>query len=161
MSFLLHDIVFLVDGICKKLWSLNQQDFIGYDVVLIVQVVWCAVESRLSGYWPQVSWFAGENSSIYERSMTYLPRVIEREVFSAWGWKVWRSTFRKTNFVTVSDLTFYSCWWYRFFWIRAGMMGWFLINLSVAAKQYIDQGSLSLSMVLFQGFCAVSFLQSP
>lgn len=76
----------------KKLCSLNQQDFIGYDVVLIVQVVWCAVESRLSGYWPQVSWFAGENSSIYERSMTYLPRVIEREVFPAWGWKVWRST---------------------------------------------------------------------
>ena len=40
------------------------------------------------------------------------------------------------------------------------MMGWFLINLSVAAKQYIDQGSLSLSMVLFQGFCAVSFIKS-
>lgn len=46
---------------------------------------------------------------------------------------------------------------YRFFWIRAGMMGWLLINLSVAAKQYTDQGSLSLSMALFQTFCAVWF----
>lgn len=45
----------------------------------------------------------------------------------------------------------------RFFCIRAGMLGWFLINLSVAAKQYMEQGSLSLSMALFQAFCAVSF----
>lgn len=46
----------------------------------------------------------------------------------------------------------------KFFWIRAGMMGWLLINLSVAAKQYIDQGSLSLSMTLFQIFCAIYVL---
>jgi hypothetical protein len=59
-----------------------------------------------------------------------------------------------------SHLTFqFSLSWlvYRFFWIRAGMMGWLLINLSVATKQYIDQGSLSLSMTLFQIFCAVWF----
>lgn len=43
----------------------------------------------------------------------------------------------------------------RFFWIRAGMMGWLLINLSVAAKQFIEQGSLSLSMALCQVFCTV------
>jgi hypothetical protein len=36
------------------------------------------------------------------------------------------------------------------------MLGWFLINLSVAAKQFQNQGSLSLSMALYQAFSAVS-----
>ncbi|XP_024399116.1 delta(14)-sterol reductase [Physcomitrium patens] len=43
----------------------------------------------------------------------------------------------------------------KFFWIRAGMMGWLLIDFSVAAKQYIEQGSLSPSMALFQLFCTL------
>jgi hypothetical protein len=36
------------------------------------------------------------------------------------------------------------------------MLGWFLINLLVAAKQFQNQGSLSLSMALYQAFSAVS-----
>ncbi|CAM6113683.1 unnamed protein product [Calypogeia fissa] len=40
----------------------------------------------------------------------------------------------------------------KFFWIRAGMIGWQLIGLSIMAKQYEDQGYISLSMALFQGF---------
>jgi delta14-sterol reductase len=42
----------------------------------------------------------------------------------------------------------------RFFFVRAGMMGWLLINLSVLAKS-IQDGTLSKSMILFQLFCAV------
>ncbi|XP_043691303.1 delta(14)-sterol reductase isoform X1 [Telopea speciosissima] len=40
----------------------------------------------------------------------------------------------------------------KFFFVRAGMMGWLLINLSVLAKS-IEDGSLSQSMILFQLFC--------
>lgn len=43
----------------------------------------------------------------------------------------------------------------RFFFVRAGMMGWLLINLSVLAK-CIQEGNLNRSMVLYQLFCAVS-----
>ncbi|CAK9207700.1 unnamed protein product [Sphagnum jensenii] len=46
----------------------------------------------------------------------------------------------------------------KFFWIRTGMLGWFLINLSVAAKQFQNQGSLSLSMALYQAFSAIYVL---
>ncbi|KAH8964632.1 hypothetical protein BDL97_04G077500 [Sphagnum fallax] len=44
----------------------------------------------------------------------------------------------------------------KFFWIRTGILGWFLINLSVATKQFQNQGSFSLSMALYQAFSAVS-----
>ncbi|BFI11407.1 protein MpFACKEL [Marchantia polymorpha subsp. ruderalis] len=46
----------------------------------------------------------------------------------------------------------------KFFWIRAGMMGWLLINLSIAAKSYLEHGSLPVSMVLFQVFCLIYVL---
>jgi hypothetical protein len=36
------------------------------------------------------------------------------------------------------------------------MLGWFLINLSVATKQFQNQGSLSLSMALYEAFSALS-----
>lgn len=42
----------------------------------------------------------------------------------------------------------------RFFFVRAGMMGWLFINLSVLAKS-IQDDTLSKSMILFQLFCAV------
>ncbi|PPR89951.1 hypothetical protein GOBAR_AA30726 [Gossypium barbadense] len=58
-------------------------------------------------------------------------------------------------------------WWYgiqlnpqfmgidlKFFFVRAGMMGWLIINLSVLAKS-VQDGSLSQSMILYQLFCAV------
>ncbi|KAL0669149.1 hypothetical protein Bca4012_031853 [Brassica carinata] len=37
--------------------------------------------------------------------------------------------------------------------LKAGMMGWLLINLSILAKSFQD-GSLSQSMILYQIFCA-------
>ncbi|KAL4273960.1 hypothetical protein GQ457_13G019260 [Hibiscus cannabinus] len=40
----------------------------------------------------------------------------------------------------------------KFFFLRAGMMGWILINLSNLAKS-VEIGSLTLSMVLYQLFC--------
>nr|GMC86280.1 delta(14)-sterol reductase [Ipomoea batatas]GMC88967.1 delta(14)-sterol reductase [Ipomoea batatas] len=42
----------------------------------------------------------------------------------------------------------------KFFFVRAGMMGWLLINLSVLAK-CIQEGNLNRSMVLYQLFCAL------
>lgn len=42
----------------------------------------------------------------------------------------------------------------RFFFVRAGMMGWLLINLSILVKS-VQDGSLSQSMILYQIFCAV------
>ncbi|KAF3795396.1 Delta(14)-sterol reductase [Nymphaea thermarum] len=55
-------------------------------------------------------------------------------------------------------------WWYgvqlnpdflgvdlKFFFVRAGMMGWILINLSILAKSVKD-GKLSLSMILYQTY---------
>ncbi|WCJ34379.1 Delta(14)-sterol reductase [Euphorbia peplus] len=42
----------------------------------------------------------------------------------------------------------------KFFFVRAGMMGWLLINLSVLA-QSIQDATLSHSMILFQLFCAL------
>ncbi|XP_072092003.1 delta(14)-sterol reductase isoform X7 [Arachis hypogaea] len=41
--------------------------------------------------------------------------------------------------------------------LKAGMMGWLLINLSVLAKS-IQDGTLSKSMILFQIFCALYIL---
>lgn len=43
----------------------------------------------------------------------------------------------------------------RFFFVRAGMMGWLLINLSVLVK-CIQQSNLTQSMILYQIFCTVS-----
>ncbi|OMO82051.1 delta(14)-sterol reductase-like protein [Corchorus capsularis] len=61
-------------------------------------------------------------------------------------------------------------WWYgvqlnpqfmgidlKFFFVRAGMMGWLLINLSILAKS-VQDGSLSLSMILYQLFCVLYIL---
>ncbi|XP_039022475.1 delta(14)-sterol reductase-like [Hibiscus syriacus] len=61
-------------------------------------------------------------------------------------------------------------WWYgiqlnpqfmaidlKFFFVRAGMMGWLLINLSVLAKS-VQDGSLSQSMILYQLFCDLYIL---
>ncbi|KAH0885078.1 hypothetical protein HID58_061174, partial [Brassica napus] len=45
----------------------------------------------------------------------------------------------------------------KFFFVRAGMMGWLLINLSILAKSFQD-GSLSQSMILYQIFCALYIL---
>ncbi|KAK1276982.1 Delta(14)-sterol reductase [Acorus gramineus] len=42
----------------------------------------------------------------------------------------------------------------KFFFIRAGMMGWLLINLSVLAKS-LEAGNANLSMILYQIFCAL------
>eukprot|EP00271_Cylindrocystis_brebissonii_P008920 TRINITY_DN23450_c0_g1_i1.p1 TRINITY_DN23450_c0_g1~~TRINITY_DN23450_c0_g1_i1.p1 ORF type:complete len:378 (-),score=41.65 TRINITY_DN23450_c0_g1_i1:320-1453(-) len=46
----------------------------------------------------------------------------------------------------------------KFFCLRPGMMGWLLINLSVAAKQVAETGRLSLAMTLYQVFTAVYVL---
>lgn len=51
--------------------------------------------------------------------------------------------------------TFSGVFFCRFFFVRAGMMGWLLINLSILAKSFQD-GALRLSMILYQLFCAVS-----
>ncbi|KAF8397817.1 hypothetical protein HHK36_016741 [Tetracentron sinense] len=45
----------------------------------------------------------------------------------------------------------------KFFFVRAGMLGWLLINLSVLAKN-IQEGSFSRSMVLYQLFCVFYIL---
>ncbi|XP_052172043.1 delta(14)-sterol reductase [Diospyros lotus] len=45
----------------------------------------------------------------------------------------------------------------KFFFVRAGMMGWLLINLSVLAKSAQDS-NLSQSMILYQLFCALYIL---
>lgn len=42
----------------------------------------------------------------------------------------------------------------RFFFVRAGMMGWLLINLSVLARSYLDD-KLGQSMIFYQIFCTV------
>ncbi|KAL8216970.1 hypothetical protein R6Q57_023807 [Mikania cordata] len=42
----------------------------------------------------------------------------------------------------------------KFFFVRAGMMGWLLINLSVVAKS-IQDSKLSQSMILYQLFCVI------
>jgi hypothetical protein len=38
--------------------------------------------------------------------------------------------------------------------VRAGMMAWLFINLSLFAKSYLA-GSANLSVILYQFFCAV------
>lgn len=53
--------------------------------------------------------------------------------------------------VFVTSMKFSIC---RFFFVRAGMMGWLLINLSVLGKCF-EHGSLSQSMILYQLFCLV------
>lgn len=45
----------------------------------------------------------------------------------------------------------------KFFFVRAGMMGWLLINLSVLAKCFY-RGDLSQSMILYQLFCVLYIL---
>ncbi|XP_023005820.1 delta(14)-sterol reductase-like [Cucurbita maxima] len=45
----------------------------------------------------------------------------------------------------------------KFFFVRAGMMGWLLINLSVLARSVLD-ATLSQSMILYQTFCALYVL---
>ncbi|KAJ0245647.1 hypothetical protein HA466_0180860 [Hirschfeldia incana] len=45
----------------------------------------------------------------------------------------------------------------KFFFVRAGMMGWLLINLSILAK-CVQDGSLTQSMILYQIFCALYIL---
>ncbi|XP_031268810.1 delta(14)-sterol reductase-like isoform X2 [Pistacia vera] len=45
----------------------------------------------------------------------------------------------------------------KFFFVRAGMMGWLLINLSVLAKSF-QNGTLSQSMILYQLFCGLYIL---
>lgn len=101
---------------------------------VLVQVVWNTVEPRLIRPWPEVRFPAIILSSKHTNSLS-------------WAQK----RFLSILILVLTRLV------YRFFWIRAGMMGWLLINLSIGAKQYIDQGSLSLSMALFQTFCAVWF----
>jgi len=41
----------------------------------------------------------------------------------------------------------------KFFFVRAGMMAWLFINLSLFAKSYLA-GSVNLSVILYQFFCA-------
>ncbi|KAH9310976.1 hypothetical protein KI387_026011, partial [Taxus chinensis] len=41
----------------------------------------------------------------------------------------------------------------KFFLVRAGMIGWLVINLSVAAKAFQQNGSLDVAMTLYQSFC--------
>ncbi|GAV61694.1 LOW QUALITY PROTEIN: ERG4_ERG24 domain-containing protein, partial [Cephalotus follicularis] len=45
----------------------------------------------------------------------------------------------------------------KFFFVRAGMMGWLLINLSILAKS-VQGSTLSGSMILYQLFCALYIL---
>ncbi|CAI0469472.1 unnamed protein product [Linum tenue] len=45
----------------------------------------------------------------------------------------------------------------KFFFVRAGMMGWLFINLSVLAKS-IQNGTLNQSMILYQSFCILYIL---
>ncbi|WRX31395.1 Sterol biosynthesis ERG24/DHCR-like - like 6 [Theobroma cacao] len=46
----------------------------------------------------------------------------------------------------------------KFFFLRAGMMGWILINLSNLAKN-VQIGTLSLSMILYQLFCLIHVME--
>ncbi|MCO5598218.1 hypothetical protein L7F22_052310 [Adiantum nelumboides] len=46
----------------------------------------------------------------------------------------------------------------KFFTIKAGMMGWFFLNLSIAAKQIQVEGSLTLPMILYQAFSMIYVL---
>lgn len=71
---------------------------------------------------------------------------------------VWNLDLRLHHAAGEVELTELHLGWIRFFWIRAGMIGWQLIGLSIMAKQYDEQGYISLSMALFQGFCLVSVL---
>lgn len=45
----------------------------------------------------------------------------------------------------------------KFFFVRAGMLGWLLINLSVLAKS-IQENNLNRSMILYQLYCAFYIL---
>ncbi|CAL9174140.1 unnamed protein product [Musa hybrid cultivar] len=45
----------------------------------------------------------------------------------------------------------------KFFFVRAGMMGWLLINLSLLAKNY-EAGTANLSVILYQLFCTLYVL---
>ncbi|KAF3951241.1 hypothetical protein ACB098_09G047500 [Castanea mollissima] len=45
----------------------------------------------------------------------------------------------------------------KFFFVRAGMMGWLIINLSVLARS-IQDATLSQSMILYQLFCVLYIL---
>ncbi|CAL5334595.1 unnamed protein product [Camellia sinensis] len=45
----------------------------------------------------------------------------------------------------------------KFFFVRAGMMGWLLINLSILAKS-VQDANLSQSMILYQLFCVLYIL---
>ncbi|PIN03195.1 Sterol reductase/lamin B receptor [Handroanthus impetiginosus] len=45
----------------------------------------------------------------------------------------------------------------KFYFVRAGMMGWLLINLSVLAK-CVQEANLSRSMILYQLFCFIYIL---
>ncbi|KAJ6793806.1 delta(14)-sterol reductase-like [Iris pallida] len=42
----------------------------------------------------------------------------------------------------------------KFFFVRAGMMGWLFINLSILAKIY-EAGNANLSVILYELFCAI------
>ncbi|KAI5078357.1 hypothetical protein GOP47_0006028 [Adiantum capillus-veneris] len=46
----------------------------------------------------------------------------------------------------------------KFFTIKAGMMGWFFLNLSIGAKQIQIEGSLTLPMILYQAFSMIYVL---
>ncbi|KAG6496568.1 hypothetical protein ZIOFF_044436 [Zingiber officinale] len=45
----------------------------------------------------------------------------------------------------------------KFFFVRAGMMGWLLINLSLLAKSY-EAGTTNVSVILYQLFCTLYVL---
>ncbi|XP_042403642.1 delta(14)-sterol reductase-like isoform X1 [Zingiber officinale] len=45
----------------------------------------------------------------------------------------------------------------KFFFVRAGMMGWLLINLSLLAKSY-EAGTANVSVILYQLFCTLYVL---
>lgn len=46
----------------------------------------------------------------------------------------------------------------KFFTIKAGMMGWFFLNLSIAARRFQNEGSLTLAMILYQAFSMIYVL---
>ncbi|GAB4833481.1 hypothetical protein Ancab_031724 [Ancistrocladus abbreviatus] len=45
----------------------------------------------------------------------------------------------------------------KFFFVRAGMLGWLLINLSILGKS-VQDGNLNQSMILYQIFCGIYIL---
>lgn len=66
---------------------------------------------------------------------------------------------------------FFHDWWFgvqlnpsflgvdlKFFTIKAGMMGWFFLNLSIAARKVQTEGSLTLPMALYQAFSTIYVL---